>query len=87
MLKCNQWRDTLKEDYISAKLKHKDGVVTTKVYADGDAVAPDVLGKGAVVTAQIQPRYIYGVSGTGGLTWDVLKMRLDKPGEEDQEFV
>jgi hypothetical protein len=63
-------------------------MITTKVYdPDGQPVTPDSLMKGATVTVQLQPRYIYGVSGTGGLTWEVLKARVDAPGEEDMEFV
>ena len=88
VLRCTGWRDTLKEDYISAKMRHRDGMITTKVYdPDGEPVTPDSLMKGATVTVQLQPRYIYGVSGTGGLTWEVLKARVDAPGEEDMEFV
>ena len=88
VLKAGQWRDVLKDDIITAKQKFRDGMVTTKVYgADGQPLTPDALTKGATVTVQLQPRYIYAVSGSGGLTWDVLKARVDEAGEEDMEFV
>ena len=88
VLKASSFRDTLKDDYISAKLSHKDGVVTTPIFdPSGSKVDPDVLSKGARVTALIKMRYIYFVSGSAGLTWDVQKVRLDQPGEADQEFL
>lgn len=89
VLKAKQWRDTLKDEgFITAKQRFRDGMVTTPVSsADGETVTPDALTKGAAVTAQLQLRYIYAVSGFGGLTWDVLKVRVDKPGETDMAFV
>lgn len=89
VLKATQWRDTLKDEgYIAAKQRHRDGMVTTSVCGpDGSALTPDALSKGAKVTAQLQLRYIYAVSGSGGLTWDVLKVRVDEPGETDMAFV
>lgn len=87
-MKASNWREVLKDDFITAKMKFKDDKVTTKVYDDeGTVVDPDQLAKSATVTAQLQPRYIYAVSGSGGLTWEVLKARIDAPGEEDMEFV
>ena len=89
VLKASQWRDTLKDEgFINAKQRFRDGMVTTPVcLADGGVATPDALSKGAVVTAQLQLRYIYAVSGSGGLTWDVLKVRVDQPGETDMAFV
>lgn len=88
VLRCSNWREVMKEDFITAKQKFRDGLVTTKVFDDmGTPITPDALAKGATVTAQLQPRWIYGVSGSGGLTWDVLKVRVDQAGEEDEEFV
>ncbi len=88
VLKCNQFRDTLKEDLVSAKLRHRDSMVTTKVYdPSGSPITPDALQKGATVTAQLLPRYIYAVSGACGLTWEVLKVRVDAAGEEEMEFI
>ena len=89
VLKAKAWRDTLKDEgFINAKQRFRDGMVTTPVsLADGTKATPDALTKGATVTAQLQLRYIYAVSGSGGLTWDVLKVRVDQPGETDMEFV
>ena len=88
VLKANQWREVMKEDYVSAKQRHRDGMITTKVYdADGSPVTPDALQKGATVTVHLQPRYIYAVSGACGLTMDVLKVRVDQAGAESADFV
>lgn len=89
VLKASQWRDTLKDEgFVNAKQRFRDGMVTTPVCdVSGSPLTPDALSKGAKVTAQLQLRYIYAVSGSGGLTWDVLKVRVDQPGESDMEFV
>ncbi len=88
VLKCSQFRETLREDLVSAKMRHRDGMVTTKVFdPSGDSITPDALQKGATVTAQLQPRYVYAVSGACGLTWEVLKVRVDAAGEEEMEFI
>lgn len=89
VLRASNWRDTLKDEgYISAKQRHKDQKILTPCYdMEGQSIQPDCLGKGAQVTAHLQLKYIYAVSGTGGLTWEVSKVRLDSPGDLDAAFV
>ena len=88
VLRASGWRDVLKDEMWTAKLKFKDDYVTTRVFdPSGAPLSPDALAKGAKVTVQIQLRYIYAVSGTGGLTSEALKVRVDEAGEEDMEFV
>lgn len=89
VLRASNWRDTLKDEgYISAKQRHKDGKVLTPCYdMEGQSIPVDCLGKGARVTAHLQLKYIYAVSGSGGLTWEVTKVRLDSAGDLDVDFV
>lgn len=72
------------EPLFRAKLKVKDGSITTPTFDMQTKELMDsnvALGKGALVTAIVQPLHVYALGGNAGVTWSVHRVGLEGHAE------